>query len=237
MRQRPSPNADARPAGTPVDMLVLHYTGMPTAGEALERLCDPAAKVSAHYLIEEDGTVWSLVEEAQRAWHAGVSFWRGHRSVNDRSVGVEIVNPGHEFGYRPFPEAQMAAVTGLAAAIVGRHGIPARNVVGHSDVAPARKSDPGELFDWPRLAAAGVGLWPGEADDCNMETDAITAMLARFGWDVSNPMLALKAFQRHYRPGRVTGRIDFETARRLRALVDLCGPDAPGARSHGIDTT
>jgi N-acetylmuramoyl-L-alanine amidase len=219
---RPSANFDARPDGAAVDILVLHYTGMETAEAALDRLMDPAAKVSAHYLIDEDGTIVRLVEEDRRAWHAGVASWRGATDVNARSIGIELVNPGHEFGYRPFPEAQTGALIDLAADIVARQRIPARNVVGHSDVAPRRKMDPGELFDWPRLAAAGVGLWPEESDTCIMDPEAVRSMLAEIGYETENLHLTLKAFQRHFRPARVTGRIDFETARRLKGLVDLC---------------
>jgi N-acetylmuramoyl-L-alanine amidase len=219
---RPSANVDPRPDGAAVDMLVLHYTGMETAEAALQRLTDPEARVSAHYLIDEDGAIVRLVAEDRRAWHAGVASWRGATDINARSIGIELVNPGHEFGYRPFPEAQMAALAGLATDIVARHPIPARNVVGHSDVAPRRKMDPGELFDWPRLAAAGVGLWPEESDTCIMDPEAVRAMLAEVGYETENLHLTLKAFQRHFRPARVTGRIDFETARRLKGLVDLC---------------
>ena len=224
MIERPSPNFDDR-RGQPVDMLVLHYTGMETAAAALERLVDPAAQVSAHYLIDEDGAVYRLVDETQRAWHAGASFWRGATDINHRSIGIELVNPGHQFGYRPFTEAQMAALVALAVDIVRRHAIPARNVVGHADVAPRRKTDPGEFFDWPRLAAAGVGLWPGEADVCLMDPDDIAAMLAEVGYETVDRVASLRAFQRHFRPARVNGRIDFETARRLRALCDLCRDD------------
>jgi N-acetylmuramoyl-L-alanine amidase len=219
---RPSANFDARPDGAAVDILVLHYTGMETAEAALDRLMDPAAKVSAHYLIDEDGTIVRLVEEDRRAWHAGVASWRGATDVNARSIGIELVNPGHEFGYRPFPEAQTGALIDLAADIVARQRIPARNVVGHSDVAPRRKMDPGELFDWPRLAAAGIGLWPEESDTCIMDPEEVKAMLAAVGYETENLFLTLQAFQRHFRPARVTGRIDFETARRLKGLVDLC---------------
>lgn len=157
----PSPNFDSR-EGQNIDMLVLHYTDMATAKEALEKLCDPAAKVSAHYLVEEDGTVHALVPEEMRAWHAGVSSWRGHTNINQRSIGIEIANPGHRLGYRPFPKPQMEAVAKLCRNILSRHDIPARNVVAHSDVAPTRKKDPGELFDWKGLAEQGVGLWPNE---------------------------------------------------------------------------
>lgn len=217
----PSPNFDARPAGAAVDMLVLHYTGMETAEAARARLCDPEAEVSAHYMVDEDGTVTRLGDEAERAWHAGVSFWRGHSGINARSIGIELVNPGHEFGYRPFPEAQMAALADLAGDIVSRHAIPARNVVGHSDVAPRRKMDPGELFDWRGLAAAGVGLWPRESDECMMEPDVVCHMLADYGYETENLFDTLKAFQRHFRPARVNGRIDFETARLLKGLIEL----------------
>jgi N-acetylmuramoyl-L-alanine amidase len=224
MRLLASPNFDARPPTTAIDMLVVHYTGMESAGAALARLTDAEARVSAHYVVDEDGTVWHLVAEEARAWHAGVAFWRGATDINARSIGIELVNPGHEFGYRPFPEAQMAAVLGLAADLVGRHRIPARNIVGHADVAPRRKMDPGELFDWRRLAAAGIGLWPAESDRCEMDGDVITAMLAAVGYETEDLAAALRAFQRHFRPARVNGRIDFETARLLGGLVEIIAP-------------
>ncbi|MFQ3623108.1 MAG: N-acetylmuramoyl-L-alanine amidase [Acetobacteraceae bacterium] len=211
-------------------MLILHYTGMRTGEEALARLRDPAAKVSSHYLVEEDGRVFALVPEGRRAWHAGVSFWRGHVGLNDRSVGIEIVNPGHDWGYRPFPDAQIGAVTGLALRILARHRIPARNVLAHSDVAPARKRDPGELFPWARLAAAGVGLWPGEAPAAVDEVPpiapgetgdgvrALRATLRRIGYRVgpAGPMDAglaqtVTAFQRHWSPHRTDGVADGRT--------------------------
>ncbi|HZZ37332.1 MAG TPA: N-acetylmuramoyl-L-alanine amidase, partial [Caulobacteraceae bacterium] len=151
----PSPNFDARVS--PPDMIVLHYTGMPTGEGALARLCDPAAKVSAHYMVEEDGRVFALVPEERRAWHAGRSFWKGATDINGLSVGVEIVNPGHEFGYRPFPDGQIAAVIDLLADIRSRWTIPDERIVGHSDVAPDRKEDPGELFPWRRLHETGIG--------------------------------------------------------------------------------
>lgn len=220
----PSPNHDERGVKQPVDMLVLHYTGMVDGPSALDRLRDPIAKVSAHYLVEEDGRVFRLVPEDRRAWHAGVSSWRGWRDVNARSVGIEIVNPGHEFGYRPFPRAQMRAVTDLSRAILGRHPIPARNVVGHSDVAPARKSDPGELFDWHGLARAGVGAWPSpRARQIRLAPSPAIArgLLRRWGYGVDRMRwrVALTAFQRHFRPGRVDGALDHEC---FAVLVDLC---------------
>ncbi len=213
---KPSPNHGPRPDDGVVDMLVLHYTGMADAASALEQLTDPTAKVSAHYVINEDGAILRLVEEARRAWHAGVAAWRGQTDINDRSIGIELVNPGHEFGYRAFAEPQMAALTALAGDILTRHAIPARNVVGHSDVAPARKNDPGELFDWQRLAASGIGLWPDERDAA---PSMVPEMLARYGYDTSDLGAALTAFQRHFRPERFDGVADTESARRLAGLL------------------
>ncbi len=216
MRQAPSPNHDERPPGVPVDILLLHYTGMQSAAAAVDRLRDPAARVSSHYVVEEDGLVWQLVPEQRRAWHAGVSFWRGDTVLNDRSVGVEIVNPGHEWGYRPFPALQMAAVCELCLGILSRHPIPARNVIGHSDVAPDRKDDPGELFDWRGLAGNGVGLWPAAGEPV---TDVLGA-LGAIGYRTDLPLeVLLRAFQRHWRPERVDGLADAGTRERLGALV------------------
>jgi N-acetylmuramoyl-L-alanine amidase len=223
VRERASPNHDARPADEPVDILVLHYTGMQSAEAAIARLCDPASRVSAHYVVEEDGTVWRLVVEDRRAWHAGVSEWRGHETLNGRSIGIEIVNPGHDWGYRPFPAVQMAAVRDLCRDILGRHPIPARNVVAHSDIAPDRKQDPGELFDWPGLAAAGIGLWPdfppapagGAADETVLRN-----ALARIGYPpVADLAVLLRAFQRRWRPAAVTGSADAETLVRAATLA------------------
>ena len=156
--QHPSPNFDERERE--IDMIVLHYTGMKTGEEALERLCDPEAKVSAHYLIEEDGRVFQLVDESKRAWHAGVSSWQGVENVNHNSIGIELVNPGHEWGYREFTKAQYDSLIPLCQKIKERHSIPDINIIGHEDVAPDRKQDPGELFDWKLLADNGLGIWP-----------------------------------------------------------------------------
>ena len=233
IRDAPSPNHDERPAGEPIDTLVLHYTGMRTAEEAIGRLRDPISRVSAHYVVEEDGAVWRLVPEERRAWHAGVSHWRGREALNGRSVGVEVVNPGHEWGYRPFPALQMAAVCDLCLDIVARRGIAARNVVGHSDVSPDRKQDPGELFDWEGLAANGVGLWPrpgGEAPP-RPAADA-KGLLAAIGYRTDLPLpVLLSAFQRRWRPERVDGAADGPTLARLVAVAVLHGGDAP----EGID--
>ncbi len=221
--ERPSPNHDARPA--PIDMLILHYTGMGTGEEALARLCDPAARVSAHYTIAEDGTIWRHVAEARRAWHAGVSYWAGETNINARSIGIELVNPGHEFGYRPFAEPQIAALIALSTGILARHAIPAHRVLGHSDVAPARKSDPGELFPWERLAAAGIGLWPElPAGGMPWEAETFAAALARFGYGVppavDTPLeTVITAFQRHFRPSRIDGHADSECAAIIERLA------------------
>jgi N-acetylmuramoyl-L-alanine amidase len=231
----PSPNFDARTG--PPDMIVLHYTGMPTGAAALARLRDPAAKVSAHYLVEEDGAVFALVPEERRAWHAGKSFWRGERDINARSIGVEIVNPGHEFGYRPFPETQIAAVIELLADVRSRWSIEDEQLLGHSDVAPERKEDPGELFPWRRLAEAGQGLWvepaaaPGaplaEGDD-GAGVFAFQSGLSRLGYDCAPSgqydaatATIVRAFQRHWRQERVDGVADGETRARLIALLRL----------------
>jgi N-acetylmuramoyl-L-alanine amidase len=220
LRDLPSPNHDERPAGMPVDTLILHYTGMRSGEEAIARLRDPEAKVSSHYVVEEDGTVFRLVPEQRRAFHAGVSHWRGNTLLNGRSIGIEIVNPGHEWGYRPFPALQMAAVCDLCLAILARHPIPARNVVAHSDVAPDRKEDPGELFDWEGLAANGVGLWPRE--DGAPDGDPMT-LLGAIGYRTDLPPdVLIRAFQRHWRPKRVDGVADAGTLARLNAVASAC---------------
>lgn len=233
--ERPSPNFGPRPASEAVDLVIIHYTGMPTAAEALDRLCDPAAAVSAHYLIDEDATVYRLVPDGMRAWHAGVSGWAGARDINDRSIGIELVNPGHEWGYRPFPPTQIAALLDLLRRLVGRHPIPSHRIVGHSDVAPARKTDPGELFDWPGLAAAGLGLWPrafppagpSEPNPASANEGEAQRLLTAFGYDFglagADLATVVSAFQRHFRPRRIDGVADAETITSLRDLCDQLG--------------
>ncbi len=215
---RTSPNQDVRKL--PVSMVVLHYTGMQSAAEALDRLTDPAAKVSSHWVVAEDGQVVQLVDESARAWHAGKSWWRGITDVNSASIGIEIVNPGHEFGYRPFPGVQMDAVAGLVEAAIRRWGIDPANVVGHSDIAPARKDDPGELFDWPRLARSGLAVPVPVGGFDPQWTDAGTlAAMHRYGYDVTDAKAAVIAFQRRWRPGNIDGVIDAETRTIVRGLV------------------
>ncbi len=237
IRERPSPNHDTRRDPPRIDMLVLHYTGMRSAAAALDRLCDPQARVSAHYVVEEDGTIWRLVAETQRAFHAGVSFWEGERDLNFVSIGVEIVNPGHEWGYRPFAEPQMAAVEWLCRDILSRHPIPAHRIVGHSDIAADRKTDPGELFDWPRLARAGIGIWPRprvSTETAGADRAQALADLAAIGYGVTpaGEGFAIAAFQRRFRQACVDGVIDRETATRLAEVRDaFAGCRNAGQRS------
>jgi N-acetylmuramoyl-L-alanine amidase len=215
----PSPNHEVRPDGAVIDTLVLHYTGMRSGQEAIARLCDAGAKVSVHDVVEEDGAVFRLVAEERRAAHAGISFWRGRRALNGNSIGIEIVNPGHEWGYRPFPALQMAAVCDLCLGIMTRHPIEQRNVVAHSDIAPDRKQDPGELFDWQGLAANGVGLWPGD-DAAPADEAALLPLLGAIGYRTDLPLsVLLTAFQRHWLPGRADGIADAATRARVAAVV------------------
>jgi N-acetylmuramoyl-L-alanine amidase len=233
-----SPNHGPRLGHSRPSLLILHYTGMKDAGTARSWLKDPRSQVSCHYVVDEDGTVLQMVPEERRAWHAGRSAWRDIDDVNSASIGVEIVNPGHEFGYRRFPEAQMAAVTELSADIVRRHAIRRRDVLAHSDVAPLRKEDPGELFDWRRLAERGVGLHVepaplggGRVLSCGDEgppVAALQAMLASHGYGVPSDgcydtltEAVVRAFQRHFRQAKVDGVADESTITTLRNLVAL----------------
>jgi N-acetylmuramoyl-L-alanine amidase len=214
-----SPNHDERPVGAVIDMLVLHYTGMESAEAAIDRLCDPQAKVSAHYVIHEDGCIVQLVSEERRAWHAGVAFWRGNTDINARSIGIEMVNPGHEFGLKPFPEKQVSALEILVLDILQRHPLPGRNVVAHSDVAPRRKVDPGELFDWSRLYKCGIGFWPKDGQCDGMNEQQAGFLLRDFGYETDDLGKTLEAFQRHFRPGEVNGKLDSETVQLLSGLA------------------
>jgi N-acetylmuramoyl-L-alanine amidase len=242
--EAPSPNFDARRG--PPDALVLHYTGMPGGEAALDRLRDPKARVSAHYLVEEDGRIFRLVDEARRAWHAGKGAWQGETDFNAVSIGIEIVNPGHEWGYRDFPEVQIVAVTALVGDIRSRWSIPDARIIGHSDYAPARKEDPGERFPWKRLAEAGHGLWfePAPAriaalggllqpGDGGVGVLVLRSGLHRLGYglapsgDFDEEMrLTVAAFQRHWRPSRVDGIADGETRARLVGLLQLASAES-----------
>jgi len=233
----PSPNhAERRGIGRP-DMIVLHYTGMQDAQGALERLCDQGSEVSAHYVVFADGRIVQCVPEARRAWHAGAASWAGEADINSRSIGIEIANPGHEWGYPDFPNAQVEAVIALCRDLLARQAIPSHRVLAHSDVAPARKQDPGEKFPWDRLAAAGVGLWV-EPEPIANDGPALTAgaagkkvhhlqaRLSQYGYGVdptgSYDALTedvVTAFQRHFRPARVDGVADVSTQSTLSKLL------------------
>ncbi len=238
VKELPSPNFGPRRAvdcETRVRHLVLHYTGMTSCQRALDRLCDPKAEVSAHYVIDEDGSVYRLVAEEMRAWHAGVGFWHGVRDINSTSIGIEIVNPGHEYGYRAFPDAQIAALGVLARDIMQRHTIQAHDVLGHSDIAPGRKTDPGELFPWQSLASQGIGLWPEDTvvvaghTDMNgalrrlSEVGYAVPMTPDLGSDILKPESAVTdvicAFQGRYRQSQVDGILDAETSARIAAVA------------------
>ncbi len=236
IQSQPSPNHNER-AGGPADMVLLHYTGMETGEGALQRLCDPAAQVSAHYLVFEDGRIVSMVDEERRAWHAGVASWAGDTDINSRSIGIEIVNAGHEFGYPDFPDTQIDVVTALAADIVARHQISAARVLAHSDVAPGRKADPGEKFPWGLLADAGVGHWVPPVElmegpviglgDRGDHVAELQFQLADYGYGIAvdgwfGDLTAqvVSAFQRHFRPDQVDGVADLSTVGTLRLLRD-----------------
>jgi len=229
----PSLNFDPRDPALPLRYIVLHYTGMKSGNAALLRLRDPASKVSAHYMIEEDGRVFILVDESRRAWHAGESFWQGVTDINSASVGIELVNPGHQNGYRPFPDAQIAALKKLLHEIVTRHRMDAKScILGHSDIAPGRKEDPGELFPWENLAKDGLGLWPkvlpADYGTGDPEDGEVQKLLMKVGYRCPDTKAydretraALIAFQRRFEPDMLTGTPEKETVARLRALARL----------------
>ena len=231
MRVCLSPNFNDRPMAE-VSVLLLHYTGMQSGGAALSRMCDENAQVSAHYLVDEDGSVVQMVAEDKRAWHAGVSHWRGVDGLNDVSIGIEVVNPGHEFGYRAFPQVQMDAVVELSQRILQRHPlIVARNVIAHSDVAPDRKQDPGELFDWTFLAERGVGLVVSDpvSEGCVVDAPRQAMLkLQKYGYDVKvadmwdgASVLVAVAFQRHFRQANISGVWDAECTFILDKLLEM----------------
>jgi N-acetylmuramoyl-L-alanine amidase len=233
----PSQNFEPRRGKTRPDMLILHYTGMMSCERAIFWLAEPRSKVSCHYVVDEHGRITQMVDEAHRAWHAGIASWAGETDINSASIGIEIHNPGHELGYPDFPEAQMAAVVALCQDIVARNAIPPQRVLGHSDVAPGRKIDPGEKFDWRRLHAAGVGHWvlPAAHDDadvsfgvgdCNPLIGATTALLAQYGYGITpsdtldeEGAKVVRAFQLHFRPEMTWGRVDPSTLATLEALI------------------
>ena len=207
-------------------MLVFHYTGMETGQAAIDRMCDPAAEVSAHYMVWEDGRVSQLVAEDKRAWHAGVSIWRGDSDLNSRSIGIEIVNGGHDWPLpngllQPYPDVQIAAVIDLGKSIMTRWSIPQTRVVAHSDIAPTRKPDPGEHFPWQRLAEAGIGLWPLDAAGMTEGKVDPANALTQIGYDASDIGAAILAFQRRWFPHHLSGRADGETKTRITTVAQL----------------
>jgi N-acetylmuramoyl-L-alanine amidase len=235
----PSPNHDERKQGRAPDLILLHYTGMPTGEAALQRLCAPDSKVSSHYVVFEDGRIVQCVPEELRAWHAGVSSWAGETDINSCSIGIEIVNPGHEFGYSDFPLRQIAAVISLCKSIIARRGpISAERILGHSDVAPARKQDPGEKFPWDLLSESGIGHWvrpaqlnlDGAAIKPGERSELVTRLqraLRGYGYGIEETgsyddatQQVVTAFQRHFRPARVDGLADASTMLTLRALLE-----------------
>ena len=256
--QRPSPSFNARPPGMSFDLLLLHYTDMRTAEEALQRLTDPQAKVSSHYLVDEAGCIHQMVAEENRAWHAGVAYWAGETDINGCSIGIEVANPGHQFGLAPFPDAQVSALEDLCHEILARHPIPPSRVIGHSDVAPGRKKDPGELFPWARLAEAGIGVWfqrkivapphmiEGDVSHLLERLEAIGYHGAPAAEEAARDIIT--AFQRHWLP-EVIGTVDegrptpktvsaaseiVSAMRRANIEYQRARPDAKGrSRGHG----
>lgn len=238
----PSPNYGERAKGRHPDMIVLHYTGMPDVEGALTRLCKAGTEVSAHYVVLEDGRILQCVPEAKRAWHAGVAYWAGEEDINSCSIGIEIINRGHDWGYPDFPLRQTAAVIALCRGIMLRRDVPAHRVVGHSDVAPGRKKDPGEKFPWHSLAASGVGhfvqparIVPGPSLKQGSEGDDVLALqqaLTDYGYRVpltgkyeASTADVVTAFQRHYRPERVDGIADVSTQATLQSLLGALAPE------------
>ncbi len=216
----PSPNFGPRKGDALIDTLVLHYTDTRTVADTLSILTDPDRQVSAHYLIGEEGEVFRLVREEDRAWHSGVSYWRGECDINSRSIGIELQNPGERFGYKPFPKRQMDVVIALCLNIMARWSIPQRNVVGHSDIACDRKQDPGHLFDWQGLAKGGVGIWPAAV---HAQAKELPALLNELGYDPESKK-RIEAFQRHYRPRNMDNLADDETASLAQGLLQSLGP-------------
>ena len=219
MIEHPSPNHNERRLG-PVQHLILHYTGMPNCEAALQRLCDPSSEVSAHYLVKDNGEVVQMVAEDRRAWHAGKAFWDGIMDINSTSIGIEICNPGHEFGYRAFSHDQILSVMELCQGILSRHKILPHNVLGHSDIAPTRKRDPGEFFPWERLAEQKIGLFPPYNIAGHMADGLPATALRGYGYATDDLTATITAFQRHFRPDKINGEWDDDCGMRLMWLLD-----------------
>lgn len=237
----PSPNIEERLRGLTPTILLMHYTGLATVEKALDVLSRPDCKVSCHYVVDTDGRIIQMVSEAHRAWHAGLSSWHGETDINSASIGIEIQNAGHSLGYPDYPEAQMLAVTALASDIVARNHIAPAGALAHSDVAPQRKIDPGEKFDWQRLARAGVGVWIEPepiGEDCPLThgdggpvVDRARCLLADYGYGIARqgPIddamgYVLRAFQLHFRQARIDSRLDHSTLATLERLLAQTAP-------------
>lgn len=238
---RDTPNFRPRRDGLTPTILLMHYTGMESAQDALDLLCHEDSGVSCHYLVDEQGQVTQMVAENERAWHAGKSYWAGEHDINSASIGIEIVNEGHGADYKDFPDRQIEAVIELSKDILARHNISAHNVIGHSDVAPERKKDPGEKFPWQKLHENGVGLWVEPEpigddfgfgmDEEGREIFGAQKLLARYGYQIEangrfdqQTMHVLTAFQRHFRPAQIGGRLDRSTIKTLARLIQECPP-------------
>lgn len=236
----PSPNFEERQGEGRASILLMHYTGMACCAKAIDWLSRPESKVSCHYVVDVDGTIWQMVAEAKRAWHAGAGSWQGDCDINSASIGIEIHNPGHDGGYPDFPDAQMRAVEALSRDIIARHGIRPERVLAHSDIAPGRKIDPGEKFDWARLARANIGHWvepvpvsPNEDEKFAADEARIAhaqTLLRAYGYGIevtgvsdSQSRTIVAAFQRHFRPAKVDGLIDISTVATLERLMEALG--------------
>jgi N-acetylmuramoyl-L-alanine amidase len=239
-----SPNVDERRSGVSAGLLILHYTGMASAEVARDWLCAPQSRVSCHYLVGEEGRITQMVDEDLRAWHAGVSQWHSLSDINSHSIGIEIQNPGHTLGYRPFPPEQIEAVIALCRDIGSRHAIAPRHVLAHSDIAPSRKIDPGELFDWRLLHERGIGHWVQpeaisggpflQAGDSGASVEALQAMLRLYGYRIeasgqfdAATEAVVRAFQRHFRPSKVDGVADTSSVATLHKLLAALPADQP----------
>lgn len=247
LNKTPSPNFNERPSA--IDAIIIHYTDMVSAEAALAWLINPSSQVSAHYLIDEEGKICQMVDEEHRAWHAGESYWQGRGNLNDCSIGIELANPGHSHGYTPFPEAQIASLIELCLDIKERWNIPSYRILGHSDIAPQRKQDPGHLFPWKQLATEGLGMWPSSEQVFNRhcepskkasqsrkpqkdwiatapsgprnDDDAgkLMEVLSQLGYDITSPSHTLLAFQRHFQTHKIDGMADQETYALLQGLL------------------
>ena len=229
VKSRPSPNFDSR-EGNLIQFIIIHYTDMLSAEDALTRLCDPEAKVSAHYLIDKVGQVTQLVKDEDRAWHAGLSSWQGINGLNAHSIGIELDYPGHTFGLTTFPIEQIQSLLILLKQLINKHAINPQQIWGHSDIAPSRKTDPGEFFPWKDLATNGMGVWPAEPvrAEVNLDLNTLQGFLSEIGYDCpvtgqldEHTRSVVRAFQRHYTPTEITGENSPNLSGWVRSVKDI----------------